>query len=65
MIDMTGIVALKSIVNNFEDKDKKLIFSGLNERILKKLEKADFNINKKNLTSFSNIEEAIIYSKKT
>ena len=65
MIDMTGIVALKSIVNNFEDKDKKLIFSGLNERILKKLEKANFNINKKNLTSFSNIEEAIIYSKKT
>ena len=65
MIDMTGIVALKSIVNNFEDKDKKLIFSGLNERILKKLEKADFNLNKKNLTSFSNIEEAIIYSKKT
>jgi SulP family sulfate permease len=65
MIDMTGIVALKSIVNNFEDKDKKLIFSGLNERILKKLEKADFHLNKKNLTSFSNIEEAIIYSKKT
>ena len=65
MIDITGIVALKSIVNNFEDKDKKLIFSGLNERILKKLEKANFNINKKNLTSFSNIEEAIIYSKKT
>ncbi|MFA9238468.1 MAG: C4-dicarboxylic acid transporter DauA [Candidatus Paceibacteria bacterium] len=65
MIDMTGIVALKSIVNNFENNDKKLIFSGLNERILKKLEKADFNLNKKNLTSFSNIEEAIIYSKKT
>ena len=65
MIDMTGIVALKSIVNNFENNDKKLIFSGLNERILKKLEKANFNINKKNLTSFSNIEEAIIYSKKT
>ncbi len=64
MIDMTGIVALKSIVNNFENNDKKLIFSGLNERILKKLEKADFHLNKKNLTSFSDIEEAIIYSKK-
>ena len=36
MIDMTAIVALKSIVESFEAKDKKLIFSGLNQRVLKK-----------------------------
>lgn len=63
MIDITAMVALKSIIDNFESKDKKLIFSGLNPRILKKLEKANFNLNKKNLKSFSNIEDAIVYSK--
>jgi RNA-splicing ligase RtcB len=42
MIDMTGIVALKSIVDTFENEEKTLIFCGLNERILKKLEKANF-----------------------
>ena len=63
MIDMTGMVALKSIVDNFKRKDKKLIFSGLNTRILKKLEKANFNLNEENLKSFSNIEDAINYTK--
>ena len=63
MIDMTGMVALKSIVDNFKRKDKKLIFSGLNARILKKLEKANFNIPNESLKSFPNIEDAINYTK--
>jgi SulP family sulfate permease len=63
MIDMTGMVALKSIVNNFKSKNKKLIFSGLHTRIIKKLEKANFNLNEENLKSFSNIEDAINYTK--
>ena len=64
MIDMTAIVALKSIVENFESKEKKLIFCGLNERIIKKLEKANFNLNKENLNSFKSLEESIFYAKK-
>jgi sulfate permease, SulP family len=60
---MTGMVALKSIVDNFKSKNKKLIFSGLNARIIKKLEKANFNLNEENLKSFSNIEDAINYTK--
>ena len=60
---MTAMVALKSIVDNFESKDKKLIFSGLNPRIAKKLEKANFDLCKENQKSFSNLEDAINYSK--
>ena len=63
IIDMTAMVALKSIVDNFESKDKKLIFSGLNPRIAKKLEKANFDLCKENQKSFSNLEDAINYSK--
>lgn len=63
MIDMTGIVALKSIVDNFENKEKTLIFSGLNERILKKLEKAKFNFDQINLKTFDNLDDSINYSK--
>lgn len=63
MIDMTGIVALKSIVDNFESEEKTLIFSGLNERILKKLEKAKFNFDQINLKTFDNLDDSINYSK--
>lgn len=59
LIDMTAIVALKSIVDNFHDKDKKLIFCGLNNRIEKKLEKAHFNIEQ----NFMDIEDAINFAK--
>ena len=34
MLDMTAMVALKSIVDSFEQK-KKLIFAGLNQNVLK------------------------------
>ena len=60
MLDMTAMVALKSIVDSFEAKNKKLIFAGLNQNVLKKLERAKFDY----VTTFSNIEDAISYSKK-
>ena len=59
MMDMTAIVALKSIVENFQSKDKKLIFSGLNQRVLKKLERAEIDY----VTTFSNMHDAIEYAK--
>jgi sulfate permease, SulP family len=63
MIDMTAMVALKSIVDTFKSRNKKLIFSGLNERILKKLIKAKFTFDDINLKSFNNINDSINYSK--
>src|SRR5574344_2136826 len=59
IIDMTAMVALKSIVDSFEAKDKKLIFSGLNQRVLKKLERAEIDY----VTTFSNMHDAIEYAK--
>ncbi len=59
LIDMTAMVALKSIIDTFNDKNKKLIFCGLNSRIEKKLEKAHFNIKE----NFDHIEDAINFAK--
>ena len=59
LIDMTALVALKSIIDTFNDKNKKLIFCGLNSRIEKKLEKAHFNIKE----NFDHIEDAINFAK--
>ena len=56
---MTAMVALKSIIDIFNDKNKKLIFCGLNSRIEKKLEKAHFNIKE----NFDQIEDAINFAK--
>lgn len=63
IIDMTGIIVLKSIVDNFESKNKKLLFLGLNERILKKLEKAKFQFDDIHLKAFDNLHDCINYSK--
>ena len=63
MLDMTGIITLESIVENFKNKNKKLVFCGLNERILKKLEKANFQFDSINLKSFDNLDDSINYSK--
>lgn len=63
MIDMTGIITLESIVENFESKNKKLVFCGLSERILKKLEKAHFHFDGTTLKSFDNLHDSISYSK--
>jgi SulP family sulfate permease len=59
MIDITAMVALKSIVNNFEEEQKKLIFCGLNQNIKNRLQRAKFDY----VTTFSNLEDAIKYSK--
>ncbi|MDN5097873.1 C4-dicarboxylic acid transporter DauA [Aliarcobacter butzleri] len=59
MLDVTAMVALKSIVNSFETEQKKLIFCGLNQNIQNKLQRAKFNY----VTTFSNLEDAIKYSK--
>ena len=59
LIDMTAMVALESIIESFKIKNKKLIFAGLNQRVLKKLERAKFDY----VTTFSHLEDAIEYSK--
>ncbi|MFX4234041.1 C4-dicarboxylic acid transporter DauA [Aliarcobacter butzleri] len=59
MLDVTAMVALKSIVNSFETEQKKLIFCGLNQNIQNKLQRAKFDY----VTTFSNLEDAIKYSK--
>ena len=59
IIDMTAMVALKSIIDTFKSKNKKIIFSGLSQRVLKKLERAKFDY----VTSFSNMEDSIEYAK--
>ena len=63
MLDMTGIIALESIVETFKSKNKKLIFCGLNSRILKKLEKAQFEFDSLHLKNFDNLHDSINYSK--
>ena len=63
IIDMTGIITLESIVENFESKNKKLVFCGLSERILKKLEKAHFHFDGMTLKTFDNLHDSINYSK--
>ena len=63
IIDMTGIITLKSIVENSESKNKKLVFCGLSERILKKLEKAHFHFDGVTLKTFDNLHDSINYSK--
>ncbi|WP_123377790.1 C4-dicarboxylic acid transporter DauA [Aliarcobacter butzleri] len=59
MLDVTAMVALKSIVNSFETEQKKLIFCGLNQNIQNKLQRAKFDY----VTTFLNLEDAIKYSK--
>ena len=59
MLDVTAMVALKSIVNSFETEQKKLIFCGLNQNIQNKLQRAKFDY----VTTFSNLEDAIKYTK--
>lgn len=58
LIDMTAMVALKSIIDSFETKNKKLILSGLNSRVQRKIER-----HMNYVTSFSNINDAIEYAK--
>ncbi|MFY4754421.1 sodium-independent anion transporter, partial [Aliarcobacter butzleri] len=59
MLDVTAMVALKTIVNSFETEQKKLIFCGHNQNIQNKLQRAKFDY----VTTFTNLEDAIKYSK--
>lgn len=58
MIDMTGIVALKSIIEDLIDSNKTVGVSGMNTRVEYKLNKADILSNKK-IKIFNNIDEAL------
>ncbi len=49
MMDMTALVAFKSIIDNFKMNNKKLIIVGVNDRILKKFKKMDINFNGESL----------------
>jgi SulP family sulfate permease len=62
MIDMTAMVALKSIIDNFKNRKKNLVFCGINNRILKKLEKANFKFNEE-YENFSSLDDAITFAK--
>ena len=61
--DMAALVSLKSIVENFERKEKKLIFCGLNHKTIQTLKKANFKFEQNHLKNFSSINEAIEYAK--
>lgn len=59
MMDMTALVAFKSIVENFNKNNKVLIITNVNNRILKKLNKIGINFNTKNLIIKQNIDVAL------
>ncbi|QDF27725.1 C4-dicarboxylic acid transporter DauA [Halarcobacter anaerophilus] len=59
MIDMTGLVAFNSIIQNLLDNEKKLIVCGLNDRIKRKFEKAKIVFDNKNIYNFKDINSAI------
>ena len=59
MIDMTGLVAFKSIVDNFKAKDKKLIICGLKPRFIQKFKKVGIEFDNINLKQASNVTSAI------
>jgi SulP family sulfate permease len=54
-IDMTALVALESIINNFDKKYKQLIIVGANERISKKFEKVGIKFDNITLIQKENI----------
>jgi SulP family sulfate permease len=59
MIDMTALVAFKSIIENFKNNNKKLVICGLSSRIEKKFAKAQIVFNDKNLVLQQNLDKAI------
>jgi len=61
MMDMTGLVAFKSIIENLLDNDKKLIVCGLNDRITKKFKKAKIEFDNKNIYNFVDIDDSLEY----
>lgn len=63
MIDMTGIVALKSILDTFKKKKVLLIFSGLEERMILKLEKAGLKQENGELEYYDDLKVSIMHIK--
>ncbi|MFA7091287.1 MAG: C4-dicarboxylic acid transporter DauA [Arcobacteraceae bacterium] len=59
MIDMTGLVAFKSIVDNFKANDKKLVICGLKPRFILKFRKVGIEFDGKNLVQESDVSTAI------
>ena len=59
MMDMTALVAFKSIIENFEKNDKNLIIVGANLRISKKFEKMGIKFDKPFLTKEENIQRVL------
>lgn len=62
MIDMTAIVALKSIVENYRNKKVLLIFSGLENRMIAKLKKAGLTQKNRELEYCENLKVSIMNS---
>lgn len=59
MIDMTGLVAFKSIVDNFKANNKKLIICGLKPRFIHKFKKVGIEFDNSNLKQASDVAMAI------
>ncbi|MGM0520057.1 MAG: C4-dicarboxylic acid transporter DauA [Campylobacterota bacterium] len=58
MIDMTGIVAFKAILEDLLDSNKVVIISGMNKRVQNKLNKANI-LSNKNIKKYDDINEAL------
>lgn len=59
MIDMTGLVAFKSIVDNFKNKNKELIICGLKPRFIQKFKKVGIVFDNNKLKQALDVETAV------
>lgn len=59
IIDMTALVALKSIIDNFKSNDKTLIITGINNRIKNKFQKFGIEFKDNELILEHNIKSAL------
>lgn len=59
MMDMTGLVAVKSIVDTFKANDKKLVICGLKPRFIQKFKKVGIEFDEVNLVQESDVATAI------
>ena len=59
MIDMTGIVALKAILEDLLDSNKIVIMSGMNQIVKNKLNKAKI-LSNKNIKEYDDINKALV-----
>lgn len=59
MMDMTALVAFKSIIDNFKRNDKNLIIVGASNRISKKFEKLGIVFNESSLIKEDNVQNVL------